>query len=250
MALKPAPVQVTWIGYPNSTGLPTIDYRLTDGVVDPEDTEQQHSEELVRLPSCFLCYTPPLDAPPVSPTPALTKGFVTFGSFNNLAKLNDRVLARWCAILQAVPTSRMLLKCKPFASASVVTKTLARFATHGVDPSRVDCIPLLASTGEHLSAYSAIDIAIDTYPYAGTTTTCEALFCGVPVVTYARSKPNVHAHNVGKTLLTRIEGAQKLIANSEDEVRGARHCRASSVNKWMMCRAGDIGSSSLVSVLC
>ena len=86
MALRPAPVQVTWCGYPNSTGLPTIDYRLTDSIVDPPDTKQQYSEELVRLAGPFLCYTPPSEAPPVSPTPALTKGYITFGSFNNLAK--------------------------------------------------------------------------------------------------------------------------------------------------------------------
>jgi len=224
MALKPAPLAVSWIGYPNTTGLPgsIIDYRFTDEVVDPVSTTQRYSEQLVRLPTCFLCYTPPQDAPPVAPTPALSRGFITFGSFNNLAKLNDTVLACWCRILLAVPSSRMLLKCKPFASASVVSKTVQRFVEMGIDACRVDCIPLLPSTQEHLQTYAQVDICLDTFPYAGTTTTCEALFCGVPVVTRAtgRQAPNCHAHNVGKSLLTRIEGAQALIAHSEAEYIG------------------------------
>ena len=217
MALKPAPVQCTWIGYPNTTGLPTIDYRITDATVDPVDSSQKFSETLVRLPGCFLCYTPPSDAPAVSPTPALRSGFVTFGSMNNLAKVNDRVLACWCDILAAVPNSRMLIKCKPFASASVRAKTLQRFAERGIDAARIDLVPLLPTTAEHLATYAGVDVCVDTFPYAGTTTTCEALYCGVPVVTYASRKPNLHAHNVGATLLSRIQGASSLIAESEQQ---------------------------------
>jgi predicted O-linked N-acetylglucosamine transferase (SPINDLY family) len=253
MALKPAPVQVSWIGYPNTTGLPSdiIDVRFTDEVVDPLDTTQQYSEQLVRLrsSSCFLCYTPPQDAPPVSATPALSRGFVTFGSFNNLAKVNDRVLGAWCAILKAVPTARMLLKCKPFASASVVAKTVQRFADAGVDASRVDCIPLLASTQEHLSAYAQVDVCLDTFPYAGTTTTCEALYSGVPVVSLARTKPNCHAHNVGKSLLTRIEGAQGLIAHSEAEYIAIATNLAANVPQLQQLRS-SLRPAMLRSPLC
>ncbi len=122
MAHKPAPIQVTWIGYPNTTGLPTVDYRFTDDVVDPVDTKQEYIEELVRLPGPFLCYTPPSDAPDVSALPAATNGFITFGSFNNLAKVNDRVLQVWCTILKRVPDSRILIKCKPFACPSIRKK--------------------------------------------------------------------------------------------------------------------------------
>jgi len=218
MAMKPAPVQVTWIGYPNSTGLKQIDYRITDDVVDPVDTPQQYSERLVRLPStAFLCYTPPTDAPPVAPTPALHRGYVTFGSFNNLAKMNDRVLDCWCAILKQLPTSRMLIKCKPFACSTVTAKVLAQFAARGIDTSRIDLIPLLPTTAEHLATYNNIDISVDTFPYAGTTTTCEALYMGVPVVTYQRLTNNNHAHNVGGTLIRRIPGAESLITHSEQE---------------------------------
>jgi protein O-GlcNAc transferase len=217
MALKPAPVQVTWIGYPNTTGLPSIDYRITDDIVDPVDTKQKYSEQLTRLPGPFLCYTPPTDAPEVADTPALRKGFVTFGSFNNLAKVNDRVLACWCTILNQVPNSRMLIKCKPFASPTVSAKMLRRFAEHGIDSDRVELISLLPTTNEHLETYAQIDISVDTFPYAGTTTTCEALYMGVPVVTYQRKTVPNHAHNVGATLLSRIEGLSSLIGTSEHQ---------------------------------
>lgn len=219
LALKPAPVACTWIGYPNTTGLPTIDYRLTDSVVDPPHTKQQYSEELVRLDGPFLAYVPPSEAPVVAPTPALAKGYVTFGSFNNLAKVNDRVLQCWCRILHGVPHSRMLIKCKPFASPTVCAKMWARFGELGIDSDRVDLVSLLPTTSEHLDSYSNVDIAIDTFPYAGTTTTCEALYCGVPVVSFCAVEHPNHAHNVGATLLSRIEGMERLIAKSEDEVR-------------------------------
>lgn len=98
--MRAAPIQLTWIGYPNSTGLTAVDYRLTDAICDPVDTKQSFTEELVRLPHCFLCYTPAVDAPPVAPLPAAANGFVTFGSFNNLAKITPQVLALWAEILQ------------------------------------------------------------------------------------------------------------------------------------------------------
>lgn len=110
MRRRPAPVQATWIGYPNTTGLPTIDYRLTDSLADPLETRQKHVEELIRLPGCFLCYTPSPDAGPVVETPALSNGFITFGSFNNLAKITPRVLRVWAKILCAIPTSRLVVK--------------------------------------------------------------------------------------------------------------------------------------------
>ena len=204
MALHPAPVQMTWIGYPNTTGLPAIDYRITDSIVDPPNTTQKYTETLLRLPGPFLCYTPPPDAPAVTNTPALKNGYITFGSFNNLAKVNARVLAVWCAILHSVPFSRLLMKCKPFASPTVVAKMHAKFAAFGIPSTRVDLISLLPTTTEHLDAYAAVDISVDTFPYAGTTTTCEALFMGVPVITLHKSDPPLHAHNVGATLLSRI----------------------------------------------
>jgi hypothetical protein len=240
LALKPSPIQVTWIGYPNTSGLKSIDYRFTDEIVDPIDTQQQYSEELIRLKGPFLCYTPPSEAPPVAPTPAASKGYITFGSFNNLAKINDSVLRAWCRILLAVPNSRMLIKCKPFASPTVCAKIWKRFGEFGVESDRVDLVSLLPTTSEHLDSYSNVDISVDTFPYAGTTTTCEALYCGVPVVTFQRVACPNHAHNVGASLLSRIEGMTKLIATSEDEVSWQHESttafvdRARTLTVWLL----------------
>ncbi|XP_020243489.1 probable UDP-N-acetylglucosamine--peptide N-acetylglucosaminyltransferase SPINDLY [Asparagus officinalis] len=201
MACRPAPIQATWIGYPNTTGLPTIDYRITDALADPLDTKQKHVEELVRLPKCFLCYTPSPDAGPVCPTPALSNGFITFGSFNNLAKITPKVLKVWARILCAVPNSRLVVKCKPFCSDSVRQRFLSILEQLGLEPLRVDLLPLILLNHDHMQAYSLMDISLDTFPYAGTTTTCESLYMGVPCVTMAGS---VHAHNVGVSLLKNV----------------------------------------------
>ncbi|KAL0338664.1 UNVERIFIED_CONTAM: putative UDP-N-acetylglucosamine--peptide N-acetylglucosaminyltransferase SPINDLY [Sesamum angustifolium] len=193
MACRPAPVQVTWIGYPNTTGLPTIDYRITDALADPPDTKQKHVEELVRLPNSFLCYTPSPEAGPVCPTPALSNGFVTFGSFNNLAKITPKVLQVWARILCAVPNSRLIVKCKPFCCDSILEFL---------------CMTCFLRLMKALSVPS-----LDTFPYAGTTTTCESLYMGVPCVTMGGS---VHAHNVGVSLLKTV-GLSNLVAKNEDE---------------------------------
>ncbi|KAF9598632.1 hypothetical protein IFM89_028301 [Coptis chinensis] len=220
MACRPAPIQATWIGYPNTTGLPTIDYRITDSLVDPPDTRQRHVEELVRLPECFLCYTPSSEAGPVCPTPALLNGFVTFGSFNNLAKITPKVLQVWARILRAVPNSRLVVKCKPFCCDSVRQRFLSTLEQLGLEPLRVDLLPLILLNHDHMQAYSLMDISLDTFPYAGTTTTCESLYMGVPCVTMAGS---VHAHNVGVSLLSKV-GLGNLIAETEDEyVESAVH---------------------------
>ncbi|GAB4856361.1 hypothetical protein Ancab_014281 [Ancistrocladus abbreviatus] len=213
MACRPAPVQVTWIGYPNTTGLPTIDYRITDALVDPPDTKQKHVEELVRLPECFLCYTPSPEAGPVSPAPALTNGFVTFGSFNNLAKITPKVLQVWARILCAVPNSRLVVKCKPFSCDSIRHRFLSVLEQLGVEPVRVDPLPLILLNHDHMQAYSLMDISLDTFPYAGTTTTCESLYMGVPCVSM---QGKIHAHNVGVSLLNKV-GLGHLVAKTEDE---------------------------------
>lgn len=214
VARRPAPVQVTWIGYPNSTGLRTVDYRFTDAICDPEGTAQTFTEELVRLPGCFLCYTPAPDAPPVAPAPAAANGFVTFGSFNALAKETPEVLRAWARILRAVPGSRLVLKNKPFACEVVRNQFWRVFEEAGVERSRVDLLPLAAANRDHLSQYSMMDISLDPWPYAGTTTTTESLYMGVPCLTLAGS---CHAHNVGVSLLTAVGLQDDWVAHSVDE---------------------------------
>ena len=246
LAHKPAPIQVTWIGYPNSTGLPTIDYRITDAIVDPIDTKQTFVEELIRLPNCFLCYTPPVPAPDVNLAPAASSKFVTFGTFNNLAKINSIVLKLWCDILNAVPNSRILIKCKPFASDTVRNKTMKAFEMHGIASKRVDLLPLLPNTVDHLRAYALLDIALDTFPYAGTTTTCEALYMGVPVVTLVG---NSHAHNVGSSLLSAVQGHSWLIAQNPEEYKRIAIELANNIPKLSNVRA-NLRTAMLTSPLC
>lgn len=214
LAYRPAPVQVTWIGYPNSTGMSRIDYRFTDNICDPESTKQTFTERLVRLPGCFLCYTPTWDAPNVSPPPAISNGYITFGSFNALAKQTPEVLRVWCNILKSMPSSRLVLKNKPFACPTTRQKYWEFFEAEGVSRDRIDLLPLARATKHHLNQYAMIDIALDPWPYAGTTTTVEALFMGVPCLTLSGQ---CHAQNVGASLLTAVGLGEEWIAKSTEE---------------------------------
>ena len=244
MALRPAPVQVTWIGYPNSTGLAEIDYRITDAVCDPIDTTQTFTETLVRLPGCFLSYTPSAEAPAVAPAPCLAAGYVTFGCFNTLAKVTPDVRSRWARIMREVPNSRLLLKAKPFACQTIQQRFLAAMTAEGVESWRVDLFPLTGGTGQHLSVYGTVDIALDTFPYAGTTTTCESLWMGVPVLT---AKGKCHAQNVGASLLKKVGGLEEFIADDEDDyVRRAvrlagNHAHLAAVRGGLRARMASAG---------
>jgi len=214
MARKPAPVQVTWLGYPNTTGLETIDYRITDAMADPPGaTEHLHSEELVRLPRSFLCYQPPEDAPEVGELPARRNRFVTFGSFSSLLKVTPQVLAAWATILQAAPGSRLVLKSHPLAHARARERVLGALAAGGVGPERVDLLGAAPGRTEHLALYGGLDVALDTFPYHGTTTTCEALWMGVPVVVL---EGKTHAARVGSSVLATV-GLRDWVAASWEE---------------------------------
>jgi protein O-GlcNAc transferase len=213
-ARKPAPVQVTWLGYPNSTGLNSIDYRLVDAITDPEGVSDAFaSETLIRLKGGFLCYAPVADAPALSPPPSLTTGVVTFGSFNNPAKVSAATLDVWAALLARLPKARLLLKGKQFADAATRASFLARLGERGVPAERVELMAWLPGAAAHLALYHRVDIALDPFPYNGTTTTCEALWMGVPVVARRGDR---HAGRVGASLLGQI-GLTDLIAGSAEE---------------------------------
>ncbi len=205
---RPAPVEVTWLGYPDTTGLTAIDYRLTDDFVDPPGDDTYSSERPVRLPDGFHCYAPPAEAGKVGPLPALATGHVTFGSFNNLAKVNDEVIRLWSEILRRLPTSRLFLKAKSLTDVTTRERVLGAFAGHGITPERIDLKPPLPGKADHLAAYDAVDVALDTFPYNGVTTTCEALWMGVPVVTLPTDR---RAGRVGASLLNRV-GLGTLVA--------------------------------------
>ncbi|MBI3451537.1 MAG: tetratricopeptide repeat protein, partial [Rhodospirillales bacterium] len=210
-ALKPTPVQATWLGYPGTAGLETIDYRITDQLADPSGSEAHASEALIRLPHGFHCYSPPAELP-VSPPPAGTAGHVTFGSFNNLQKVTPPVISAWASILAAAPGARLVLKSSWLGRASVAARLRATFVERGIDPERLDLIGWVDDPASHLGAYSRIDIALDPFPYNGTTTTLEALWMGVPVVSLAGKR---HAGRVGVSLLTHA-GTPELVADAAD----------------------------------
>lgn len=218
-ARRPAPVQVTWLGYPDTTGMPAIDYRFTDAIADPPGlTERWHSEALVRLPHGFLAYQPTTDVPPASAPPSVARGFVTFGSFNNLAKVTAETVALWCKVLRRVPGSHMLLKGGAFGDPATRARFLDRFAWGGIDPSRVELDGAIVPSGDHFRAYGRMDIALDTMPYNGTTTTCEALWMGVPVIALLGDH---HVARVSASILAH-SGLGELIADtSEDYVERA-----------------------------
>ncbi|MFN5663414.1 MAG: tetratricopeptide repeat protein [Planctomyces sp.] len=215
-ALRPAPVQVTAIGYPSTTGEPAMDYRLVDSITDPPAHDHHITERPLRVDPCFLCYTPPPDthpdAPPVSAAPMLATGAPTFGSFNNVAKLSRRCVRTWAQVLQRVPRSRLLLKAQRLSDPGVSASVNALLAEAGIDPARVELLPPTATTREHLASYALIDIALDTFPYNGTTTTCEALFMGVPVVALLGDR---HAARVSASLLS-AANQQDLVAESPE----------------------------------
>src|SRR5215470_809448 len=209
-AVKPAPVMATWLGYPATSGLSTMDYRFTDERADPEKTaERHHTETLLRLPDGFLCYQPPSGTAQVRPTPALARGYVTFGSFNSPEKVTPEVVRLWAAILHEVSDSRLLLKGWHFADPVIRERYLRSFAAAGVAVERVDLRPLIPGIIEHMRLYDEVDVALDPFPYNGTTTTCEALWMGVPVVTLVGDR---HVARVGLSLLWQL-GLTELAAS-------------------------------------
>ena len=213
-ARKPAPVQVTWLGYPNTTGLEAIDYRLVDAMTDPAgEADAWASETLVRLEGGFHCYSGLKGAPEPGVPPCLSAGTVTFGSFNNPAKVSAATFDAWAKLLCRLPQARLLLKGKPFADAGTRALFLARLGKRGVAAERVELMAWLPDAAAHLAVYHRVDIALDPFPYNGTTTTCEALWMGVPVVTLRGDR---HAGRVGASLLSQI-GLPDLIANSVEE---------------------------------
>jgi protein O-GlcNAc transferase len=210
-ARNPAPVQITYLGYPSTTGLTVIDYRITDNYVDPEDkADSLNSEQLLRMPHSYFCYRPDNDSPPVNPLPALKKKLITFGSFNNYAKLNSRILAIWAQVLQQVPTAKLLLKARSLNDPDTRQQLKQELTALGIDSGRLILTNYADSTVAHLKYYHQVDIALDSYPYNGATTTCEALWMGVPVVTLVGER---HASRMGLSILSAVN-LTELIADT------------------------------------
>jgi len=196
---KPAPAQITYLGYPNTTGSKAIQYRLTDAISDPDGQDDFYSEELCRLPGCFLTYKPGEHFPDVSEPPVINNAYVTFASFNNLAKINDGVIRVWSDVLKKLTNSRLLIKNPSLTDLKTREIYLEKFRKFGIEGKRINLIGHTPTRYEHLSLYADVDVALDTFPYNGTTTTCEALWMGVPVITLCGGH---HAARVGGSLLT------------------------------------------------
>ena len=181
-AFRPAPVQATWLGYFATTGMAEVDYIIGDRHVIPNGEEGHFTESAIRLPDSYLCFTAPDYDLPITPVPVAANGHVTFGCFNNLAKMGDPVVALWSKVLHAIPGSRLFLKAKQLSDPACVSATLARFRAAGVEPGRLD-LEGEAPRRDLLAAYGRVDMALDPFPYPGGTTTVEALWMGVPTLT-------------------------------------------------------------------
>jgi predicted O-linked N-acetylglucosamine transferase (SPINDLY family) len=202
-ARKPAPIQITWADYVGTTGLTAIDYLLADRYEVPAEAEAYYSERVLRMPNDYICYDPPSSAPAVSPLPALTQGFVTFSSFNHRPKITFEMVEVWAKILQRIPGSRLVLKNRGMNDWSSAVPLRSEFAKHGIEPARIECQGWSAHA-QLLAEYQRIDLALDTFPYNGGLTTCEALWMGVPVVTcpgetFASRHSLSHLSNAGLT---------------------------------------------------
>lgn len=200
-ARRAAPLQMTWMGYVGTTGLATMDYLVTDRFQTAPGTEEYYCEKWLVLPDDYICFFPTPTAPAVAPAPALRNGFVTFGSFNNPAKLTDETLALWCDVLEAVPGARLLLSYRGFDDPGIQEGIRNFLAARGISPQTVSFETNLFHE-EFLGGYGEIDIALDTLPYSGGLTTCEALWMGVPVVSLATQD-----HFAGRHSLSHLSNA-------------------------------------------
>jgi predicted O-linked N-acetylglucosamine transferase (SPINDLY family) len=205
-ARRPAPIQVSWIGYVGTTGLKAMDYLLADRYHVPPEAEPQYCERVLRMPDGYVCYDPPAEAPAVGPLPASERGGITFGCFNNAAKLTPEVIALWAEVIRSVPDSRLLLAAAALGGAAVRERIAAGFTAAGAERDRLEFQGTLPWT-KLLALYNRVDIALDPFPYSGGLTTCEALWMGVPVVTlpgetFASRHSFSHLTNVGLTETT------------------------------------------------
>jgi predicted O-linked N-acetylglucosamine transferase (SPINDLY family) len=215
-ARKPAPVQVTYLSYPSTTGVEAIDYRMTDPFLDPPGQDDSiYVEKSWRLPTLYWCYEPGIDAPPISPAPASQAGFITFGCLNTFRKVSEQTLKTWCELMRQIPASRLLLHANDGEHRE---RTRSRMQQEGIDPSRISFVGY-QSLPDYFATYQRIDIALDPFPYAGGTTTCDALWMGVPVVSLAG---RMAVHRSGLSILNAVGLPELVASNTEQYLEIAR----------------------------
>jgi predicted O-linked N-acetylglucosamine transferase (SPINDLY family) len=231
-ARKPAPVQFTYLGYPNTTGVRAIDYRITDAYADPPGlTEAYYVERLLRLPHCMWCYRAPDYAPDVGPLPAVANGFITFGSFNSFMKVTDGVIDAWARLLALVPGSRLLMAT--VAEGAAQARARDTFAARGIGADRLQLVPRMMADA-YFELRNRVDIALDPFPVNGGTTTCDTLWMGVPTVTLAGS---VFVARAGVSLLTNL-GLPELVAADLDGYIDIAAGLAADLPRLQALRAG------------
>jgi protein O-GlcNAc transferase len=230
-AQKPAPLQLTYLGYPNTSGLSVIDFRITDGICDPSGEPVAHSENLVRLSPCFCCYAPPQESPVTSPLPFGQNHAVTFGSTHTLARLNDELLDLWADLLSRIPSSRLLLMRTTLKSSSL-DRLYKRFESHDIDKNRLIIRNTVPAEG-HLAVYRDMDIFLDSFPWSGHTTACEALWMGVPVVTV---RGNRHAGRMVASVLDCLD-MKECIAKTKEEYLSVAQGISSDIDRLDILRA-------------
>ncbi len=240
---SPAPVIVSAIGYPNTTGHPAVGWRVVDSITDGPESDALCTERLLRIDPCFLCYSPPKNAP--EPAMPAVDGPIIFGSFNLAAKITPRSVALWAGALNAVPNSRLLLKCKAIADPGSREFFLERLASNGIPSERVDIVAYTKGLQDHWNLYSRVHVALDTTPYNGTTTTCEALWMGVPLVTIEGDR---HAARVSTSIL-HAAGHKEWVAKSPEDFAAIASGLATDRDRLQTLRFG-LRSELQASVLC
>jgi predicted O-linked N-acetylglucosamine transferase (SPINDLY family) len=211
-ARRAAPVQVSWLGYFGTTGVPAMDYILADHHVVPPGEEEFFTEAVRRLPLSYHCFAPPADDVAIGPPPSQASGAITFGSFNNSIKITPAAVALWAEVLRAVPGSHLLLKSRQFADAGVCGTLSDQFAAQGIDPARLQMEGSSPRT-DYLAAYNRIDIALDPLPFGGGTITAECLWMGVPVITLRGDR---WTGRISTSFLSTIGLGEELVADSPD----------------------------------
>lgn len=245
LALRPAPVQLEWLGYPFTTGFTRLEGRITDSAVDPPGSEALASEPLLRLDPCYLCWKPPAAGPGIVEAPSRCGAPFTFGSFNHFAKLNDAVLETWAAILRRTPGSRIVLKGKGSQDPVLRERVLSGFEEQGVPAYRVLFEEWMATPSTHLELYRMVDLALDPFPYNGVTTSLEALWMGVPFV----ALEGVHSLSRHGLMLLGQLGLDDLVARTPGEYIGTAVALAADPDRLRRLRAG-LRERLLTSPLC
>jgi protein O-GlcNAc transferase len=218
--LKPAPIQISYCGYPNSSGIKSMDYRITDTFCDSEKSQKYYQEKLVFMKNCFLAYTPSTgihNLPPLKPQPCTANGYITFGSFNRFNKINEKVILTWKKILEAIPNARFVIKTKEFLTPKIKKYFFDTFSI--ID--RIQILDYSDTYEEHLDDYNKMDISLDTFPYSGTTTSCESLMMGVPIISLFDNVRHYHSQNVTTSLLKNSDLAPYVAYTEEEYIQKA-----------------------------